>query len=220
MCVYSTNITTTTTVRGGEGSRRWRLAEGQKNNAEYSIQYVYWHSKRRNTDWIYSTRRWGELALASRGGTQIRQNYSMVCHYSYSTRRWRELGSRGGTNDAIFGTNTTTVRGDKGSWRWRLAKGQAKRKIQYSTVQYSMCTLFVPVLIQWRSRRWRLAERQTSRFSAQYEEESRRWRLRLLALQYQPNLWLASTVCVLYQYLQFLPITTEFLIWSTHMTRM
>jgi len=27
--VYSTNITTTTTVRGGEGSRRWRLAKEQ-----------------------------------------------------------------------------------------------------------------------------------------------------------------------------------------------
>jgi len=39
MCVYSTNITTTTTVRGGEGSRRWRLAEGQ--TPRFLAQYVY-----------------------------------------------------------------------------------------------------------------------------------------------------------------------------------
>jgi len=67
--------------------------------------------------------------------------------------------SWGGTNAAIFDTNTTTVRGGEGSRRWRLAEGRMTR---FSALQYrqntttlrggganfliSVCACTVPIL--------------------------------------------------------------------------
>jgi len=58
--VYSADITTTTTVRGGEGSRRWRLAEGQTPRF-LALQYQ------------------PKLRLGSRRGTRITQTTVCAC---------------------------------------------------------------------------------------------------------------------------------------------
>ena len=46
------------------------------------------------------------------------------------------VGSRRGSNAAIFGTNITTVQGGEGSRRWRLAEGQTWRFLAQILPQY------------------------------------------------------------------------------------
>ena len=123
-----------------------------------------WRDKLRNFwhKYYHSTRRWRELALVSRRGA----NTAVFWHkYYHSIRRWRELGlelglaSWGGINAAIFGTNTTTVRGGEGSWRWILTEGPTP--------------WFLAQILPWYenkkgvSQRWRLTEGKMSWFLAQ-----------------------------------------------------
>ena len=119
----------------------------------------------------------------------------------------------------IFGTNTTTVRGGKGSRRWHLTEGQtlqflAQYVASHGGPRMTKIQLYVfspdittTTTIQGDegSWHWRLAEGQT---------------LQISALKYQPNFMIGINSMCTVPILRLLPITTESLIRSTHMTTM
>ena len=128
---------TTTTVQGGEGSRRWRVAEGQTpqflawqyqpNFRHYTtvcVQYQYY-------DYYHNTRRWWESALASCRGTNAIFGIPilrLLYQHWYCTQLT--------TKSAIFGIPISRLL----LQRWRLA--EENTQITRNTVQYVYLYLY------------------------------------------------------------------------------